>query len=386
MHMNPEELKEIRLLLVDDEENFRTTLAKRLQKRGLATRQAAGGRDCLTTLAASPMDVVVMDVKMPEMNGIEVLHEIKRLYPETEVLFLTGHSTTQDGVEGIKLGAFDYLSKPIEFEHLLGKIQQAYEKKTRRQEKRQEAEYKERIKQQMMATERLAALGTLAAGVAHEINNPLAIINEAAGFMKVLFDKPEMADLPRKKDIEKALDKIRTGVTRARAITHQLLGSVSKHEAVLTEIDLAELAAETVQLVRKEADYKDIAISLEAAPGLNPIWIDPNQVRQVLINLLTNAIHATDKNGRIGIAVSTTGNDVCLAVSDTGKGIPKLNLDKIFDPFFSDKPPGQGTGLGLFVCREIVDKWGGRIDVTSKVGQGTTVRVLFPNQYKRSPE
>lgn len=386
MTMNTEHIKDIRLLLVDDEDHFRTTLAKRLEKRGLAARQAASGEACLSTLATAPMDVVVMDVKMPAMNGIEVLHEIKRLYPETEVLFLTGHSTTQDGVEGIKLGAFDYLSKPIEFEHLLSKIQQAYEKKIRRQEKRQEAEYKERIKQQMMATERLAALGTLAAGVAHEINNPLAIINEAAGFMKVLFGKPEMADLPRKKDIEKALDKIRTGVVRARAITHQLLGSVGKQEAVLTEIDLSELAAETMQLVRKEADYKDITISVEAVPGLDPIWIDPNQVRQVLINLLTNAIHATDNNGRIGITVSQTDGEICLAVSDTGKGIPKENLDKIFNPFFSDKPPGQGTGLGLFVCREIVDKWGGRIEVTSKVGQGTTVTVLFPNQYKRSLE
>ena len=118
----------IRLLLVDDEEDFRRTIARRLEKRGFSPSQAGNGEECLSIMERMPMDVVVLDVRMPGMNGIEVLGRIKKSYPGTEVIMLTGHATTQDGVDGIKIGAFDYLSKPVELEHLLGKIRQAYEK------------------------------------------------------------------------------------------------------------------------------------------------------------------------------------------------------------------------------------------------------------------
>jgi two-component system NtrC family sensor kinase len=115
-------MEKLRLLLVDDEEDFRRTVSKRLLKRGIEARQAGSGEECLDLLQQNPADVVVLDVKMPGIDGIETLHRIKELYPKTEVIILTGFSSTQDGVDGIKTGAFDYLSKPIEFDHLLGKI------------------------------------------------------------------------------------------------------------------------------------------------------------------------------------------------------------------------------------------------------------------------
>ena len=116
--------KSIRLLIVDDEDTFRRTIAKRLQKRGISIEEAGSGEECLSILEEKPMDVVVLDVKMPGMNGIEVLRHVRERYPETEVILLTGHASTQDGVGGIKAGAFDYLTKPVELEHLLGKIKQ----------------------------------------------------------------------------------------------------------------------------------------------------------------------------------------------------------------------------------------------------------------------
>ena len=375
-------MKNIRLLLVDDEDDFRQTLAKRLTKKGIPPEQAENGPKALSILENKRMDVVVLDVKMPGMDGIEVLHHIKKKYPKTEVIFLTGHAATQDGVHGIKTGAFDYLSKPIEFEHLFGKIKQAYEKIEREEEKLKEAEFREHMEMQMVTTEKLASLGTLAAGVAHEINNPLAIINESAGWLKLIINKEEMAQMPRKQDFEKALNKIEKGVMRAKRITHQLLGFARKDDSVFSEVNIMELVEEGINLVNMEAVYKNIEIVREIAPDKNTIWSDPSQLRQVLINLLTNAIYATNVGGKITIRLEAMDETITLIVQDTGQGIPKENLNKIFEPFFSTKPPGEGTGLGLFVTRGIVEKLGGIIEVTSKLGNGASFYIMLPRYFK----
>ncbi|MBW2252245.1 MAG: response regulator [Deltaproteobacteria bacterium] len=367
---------------MDDETHFRSTLAKRLKKRGIAALQAGDGEECLAVLEDNPMDVVVLDVKMPGMSGIDALNRIKERYLKTEVILLTGHAATEDGVDGIKSGAFDYLTKPVEFEHLLSKIIQAYEKILAGNEKQKAAEYKALIEQQMIATERLAALGTLAAGVAHEINNPLAIINESAGYLSQLLEKQELADMPCKEVFEKALLKIENSIKRARTITHQLLGSVGKTESVLVEVDVGELVSETIQLVHKDAKDKNIVIIFQGADDSKAIWVDPNKVRQILINLMSNAIHATPEQGNISIQVENIDGGISIAVKDTGVGIPKENLEKIFEPFFSTKAPGEGTGLGLFVTRQIVEKLGGSLDVVSRVGHGTQFMVRLPDQSK----
>ncbi|MBW1772448.1 MAG: response regulator [Deltaproteobacteria bacterium] len=145
--------EDIRLLLVDDEDAFRRIIAKRLRKRGISPEEATNGEECLSILKKKPVDVVVLDVKMPGMNGMQVLRRVKERYPKTEVILLTGHASTRDGVEGIKLGAFDYLSKPIELEHLLSKIGQAHEKIQQEGNRLREAGFRAKMEQQMMATD-----------------------------------------------------------------------------------------------------------------------------------------------------------------------------------------------------------------------------------------
>jgi signal transduction histidine kinase len=270
--------------------------------------------------------------------------------------------------------------KPIELEHLFNKILQAYQKIQRLDAEKKEAEYRKQMEQQMIVTERLASLGTLAAGVAHEINNPLAIIRESAGWMRQLFAKDELKDIPRHEDFVKALEKVEKSVERAGRITHQLLGFVGKSESTISEVNLAELAEEAIQLIAHEAQSRDIRIGRQIEPPTNTIWSDPYQIRQVMLNLLTNAMHAVDSAGTITIAMEDLGDTQVIKVSDTGPGIPRENLDKIFEPFFSTKPPGQGTGLGLFVSRGIVEKLGGTIEVTSQIGQGASFSIRLPKQ------
>jgi signal transduction histidine kinase len=379
-------MKNIRLMLVDDEENFRRVIARRLSKRGMVSEEAGSGEECLDILSRKPMDVIVLDVKMPGMNGLETLRRIKEKYERTEVILLTGHANTEDGVEGIKSKAFDYLSKPIELEHLAEKIRQAYQKILREEEKKREAEFRLRMEQRMIAAERLASLGTLAAGVAHEINNPLAIMNDSVGWLKLLLQKEELKDMPLKQQFEKGLDKIEKSVERAKKVTHQLLGFVRKGEVAVTDVNLPQLAEESIQLVHQEAKHKEIDFLIQGENASVTIRSDPYQLRQVFINLLTNAVHATGPKGKVSITIRPAQDGVTLEIADSGEGIPQENLERIFEPFFSTKATGLGTGLGLFVTRGIVEKLGGRIEVGSKPGEGSCFKIHLPRTINLTKE
>jgi signal transduction histidine kinase len=375
---------EVRVLLVDDEADFRSVLGKRLARRGIRVLEAPGGHEALELLEGDPVEVVVLDVKMPGMSGLEALDRLRGRHPDTEVILLTGHASTQDGVAGIKAGAFDYLTKPIEIEHLLQKIGQAQEKIRRTRAERGEAEFRERMKQQMVVAERLVALGTMATGVAHEINNPLAIVHESAGWLKQILDSPDLQDIPRRADFEKALDRMEKAVQRARRITQQLLQVVKSQitempaPAELTEVRLKDLAEECVTLVETEAAHKGLEV-LVVSQGPDPrAWTDPYRLAQVLLNLLTNAIQATEAGGRITILLETTLEEARVVIRDTGCGIPQENLTQVFEPFFTTKPVGGGTGMGLYVSWGIVAQLGGLISVESEPGKGTTFTITLP--------
>jgi two-component system NtrC family sensor kinase len=375
-------MRNIHILLVDDENNYRQTLSKRLMKRGFVVDQSASGNECLSLLKEKKVDVVILDIKMPGMGGLDVLRHIKNRFPKTEVILLTGHATTDTGVEGIKSGAFDYLSKPIELDHLVNKIDQAHAKILRLDAEQKEREYRKRIEQQMIATERLASLGTLAAGVAHEINNPLAIISESVGWMGQLLAKEELKDIPHKQNFEMALGRVVKSVNRSKKITHQLLGFVRKSDSLLSEVDLNDLIDESIQLIELELKKRDIKIIKEIDPSQEKILSDPFQIRQVLVNLLTNAVHAIGSEGSITISLKNFEDQIVITVKDSGVGIPGENMEKIFEPFFSTKPPGEGTGLGLFVTRGIIEKLGGSVEVESKVGDGSLFIIRLPKQPK----
>jgi signal transduction histidine kinase len=376
--------EEINTLLVDDENDFRQILAKRLNRRGIRVREADRGEKALRMLEEMTADIVVLDVKMPGMDGIECLKRIKRKHAQTEVIMLTGHADIQGGVEGIKSGAFDYLSKPIELEHLIRKIKQAFHKIQRIQAEKKEAAFKEQIKQQMVVAERLVALGTMASGVAHEINNPLAVIQDSAGWLEQILEKPEMQAMPRKDDFKKGLERIDKAVKRAGKITQQLLQAVKTQTtemadpSTFVEVSLKQLSEEAITLVEPEAALKNITIKLETPEPDPSAWTDPMQLLQVLLNLLSNSIQATDNGGQVLVRLDTSLEEAKILVRDTGCGIPKENISRVFEPFFTTKEADQGTGMGLYVSWGIITGLGGLISVESEVNKGTAFTITVP--------
>ena len=369
-----------RILIVDDENGFRESLGRRLEKRGAVVNQAADGKAALASLTDEPVDVVLLDVRMPVMDGLAVLLRIKEDHPDTEVILITGNVDTQEGVAGIKAGAFDYLTKPIELEHLVGKIRQAFDKLLRTQEQEREARFRARMEQQLIAADRLSALGTLSAGTAHEINNPLAIINDAAGWLKSRVAKDASLSETLRRDMDLALEKIESSIKRARRITHQLLSFSRQSESMTKEFNLSELAVEVVELTREAASEGQSEVSAACEVKGMHVWSDPFQIRQVLINLVTNGLQAVSKEGRVELIITGNDAEAIAVVRDNGQGIPSENLERIFEPFFTTKPPGEGTGLGLSVSLGIIQKLGGRIEVASKLGAGATFKVILPRK------
>uniref|UniRef100_A0A7C4AGS4 histidine kinase n=1 Tax=Fundidesulfovibrio putealis TaxID=270496 RepID=A0A7C4AGS4_9BACT len=227
---------------------------------------------------------------------------------------------------------------------------------------------------------KMAALGKMAAGVAHEINNPLAIIREQAGWIKDLLEEEEIRKVPQYQEIADSVHRIEHHVERAKNVTHRMLGFARRMEPAMHAVDVSKLVAETAQFLKTEALLRNIDIRLDLADGLPATNSDPTQLQQVFLNLIDNAIDAIGKNGQITITtrLDQDKNEIAAIFADSGCGIPADKLDKIFDPFFTTKKPGEGTGLGLSIAFGIIEKLGGRITVTSTVGTGTTFTVFLP--------
>ncbi len=227
-------------------------------------------------------------------------------------------------------------------------------------------------------TSKMASIGRLAAGVAHEINNPLAIISEKAGLMKDLVSMTE--DFPKRDRFLKNIDAISKSVNRCSAITHRLLGFAKRMDVKLETIDLEELLKEVLSFLGKEAAYRNITIDFHVDEEIPSIDSDRGQLQQVFLNIINNAVAAVDKDGRIDIWIQKTRDDrVQVRIKDDGHGISNENLKKIFEPFFTTKKE-YGTGLGLSITYGIVQKLGGNIEVESEVGKGTTFTITLPLQ------
>jgi two-component system, NtrC family, sensor kinase len=227
---------------------------------------------------------------------------------------------------------------------------------------------------------KMAALGKMAAGIAHEINNPLAVIGEKAGWIKDLLKMEDVSQSPNLQELADAVGKIEYHIVRAKTVTHRLLGFARRMEPVTERVNINSILDESIEFLKNEARYRNIEIEANYAPDLPLTESDSAQLQQVFLNILNNAIDAMGKDGRIVINTRhlTKNNQLVAEISDNGPGISKEIIDKIFDPFFTTKEVGKGTGLGLSISYSIVEKLGGRMMVASEEGQGTTFSIYLP--------
>jgi len=405
-----------RILIVDDEECVRGLFAEYLNQ-SYSCAQAADAQEALELLEREPFALVLSDIQMPGLGGIELLRKITELYADTAVIIVSGIDRTQRVIDAIRVGASDYIIKPCELDVLALRVERALERRTLLRNARkykQDLELRntelarrkaelERLQAQITETEKMASLGQLAAGVAHELNNPAGFIYSNIGVLKNYMTHLEsyltaidLVDFPPEDasrlaaireqidydnivgDLSSILTDCYIGAERIRDVVLNLRLFSRLDEADFKRVDLNEGIQATVRLL--SLYYRDGRITLIQDYGELPqVNCYAALLNQVWMNLLMNAAQAMGQGkGEVRISTRSQGENVVATFSDTGSGIAPEHLKTIFDPFFTTKPVGEGTGLGLSISHSIIARHGGKIEVKSVPGKGTTFTISVP--------
>jgi signal transduction histidine kinase len=411
------------ILIVDDDPQVRMMLRIRLSEQYLCAT-ASSAEEAMKLLKLETFAIVLTDVIMPGLSGVELLREITSRYPETVVIIFSCIDRTQRVIDAIRLGAFDYLVKPLDMDVLDSAIERALQRREllrsakiykqdleRRNMELAESKTKlEKLQTQIVHNEKMASLGQLAAGIAHELNNPAAFIignleflDEAANGLEKLLAfyascklsaeeteklyqlKQEIAFEHTLKNLRSIVNDCHEGATRIRDVVQNLRLFSRLDEAEVKKVDLHEGIESTIRLLSKY--FNTGQINLIKDYGQLPL-VDcyAGQLNQVWLNLLINAAQALKEGGEVKITTMCESQNVIVTVSDNGTGIAPQNIEKIFDPFFTTKPVGEGTGLGLSITYSIIESHNGTIAVASQLGRGTTFVVTLPinaNQNKQ---
>lgn len=231
---------------------------------------------------------------------------------------------------------------------------------------------------QLVQSDKLASLGKLAAGVAHEINNPLAVILQKTGWLQDLLEEEEFQKSANGEEFRTSVKKIEEHVERARKVVHNMLGYARRMEPRLEDIDVNQTINQTVDILENFARTNNIDIQTDLAGNLPITAGDQAQLQQVILNLVNNAIDAIGKDGTVSIKSSRDPSHITVVIADSGPGIPESMQKKIFDPFFTTKSTGKGTGLGLWISYNIIEKMGGKLSLQSREGQGAAFTITLP--------
>lgn len=384
-----------RLIIVDDEPVILDLLTAVFDgDEAIEVSCFSDGRSALAAIEQG-VDVLLTDKNLPDLGGLQLAERARQLHPDVEIIVITGYASLDTALAAMELDVFDYIVKPPKDIHdVRRKVHQALDKQAMARENRRlmqrlternaelEATLEElqAVQAELIQSEKLAGIGTLAAGIAHEISSPLfgvmglaEAILEEDDLQLVRGYASEIVDYSRSiKDIVVQL----SGYSRTAASEY------------FTTVDLPHVIEDAVKLVARSLSFDPSRIELRAEPGLY-VNARTSEIQQVFVNLVKNAVEATVERhgtalddqpfpGLVEVSAGRRGDHVWASVRDNGSGIPADRLKAIFDPFYTTKPPGRGTGLGLNIVYRIVTKYRGQVSVESQEQQGTTFTLRFP--------
>ena len=412
------------ILVVDDSPTVRRMIVRALE-RSYECTEASSVVDALSELKKKRFSVVISDVIIPGLSGIELLRKVVQDYPDVAVIMVSGVDRPQRAIDALRIGAFDYVIKPFDPYDLELTVERALEHrrlllsarkyKTDLEERNRELAARQReletLQLQIVQNEKMASLGKLAAGVAHELNNPVAFIYSNLDFLQkdfaalcAIVECYESSELAAEtvRSIEELKERLRfrtsnamidemirdcmEGAQRIRDIVQNLRTFSRLDEADVKQTDIHEGLDSTLRILSKYFGRPNIAVMKDYG-DIPRVEGFAGQLNQVWMNILANAAQALPPDGGIvRIATRHSGGTIEVEISDTGKGVPSGELERIFDPFFTTKELGEGTGLGLSISFGIIQKHKGDIRVRSEVGRGTTFTVSLPITMPKAQE
>lgn len=353
----------IRILVADDDRLIRGILKDILAGTPNSITTVRTGKEALDAIQDAPYHLVITDLKMPDVDGLELLHRVHEEFPDTVVVIMTGEGSIKETVALMKAGAHDVISKPFEAEEMQLVVEKALKHHSI-------CRHNEELKEKLATSEKLAVIGRLAAGVAHELNNPL---DGVLRFVNLSIER-----LPEENDVRQYLAEARTGLNRMADIVKSLL-RFSRNIVIENEprsIDeMIHDAISQVQHANRRANIEMRCVfeehDLRAPAGM----------MQVFNNLIKNACDAMrdEERGLLEIRAAVAEGITTIEFMDNGCGISEVDTTKVFEPFYTTKEIGKGTGLGLSICARIVEKFHGTLSFESTPGVGTTFVVRFPS-------
>ena len=382
------------ILIVDDNPANLKLLQIHLAARGYETFTARDGEEALALARAKQPDLILLDVIMPKVDGIEVCRRLKGdpSLPFMPIILVTAKTDPEDVVNGLEAGAEEYLTQPVEHTALLARVKsmlriKALHDTTQEQATRLQAQavqleelnqsLEARVAEQLKAlhqTEKLSALGELLASIAHELNNPLSVVVGQAILLADTATDQRLAD---------RATKIANAADRCARIVKTFLAMARQQPTERKAVHLNDIIDRALDVTRYSLHASAIDVSLQLAQALPPVQGDAAQLHQVLTNLIVNAQHALEdiegpRTLGLSSAFSAQHEQVVVEVKDNGSGIPPAIRSRIFEPLFTTKAVGTGTGIGLAMCHRIIEAHGGTIEVDTTVNQGATFVIRLP--------
>ena len=373
-----------KILVVDDEESVATTIKAILQLDGNDVTAVTTGNDALAQLREHEFDVVLTDLRLDDLDGIEILRETQKLWPDTVSIMLTGYASLESAVTALRSGAYDYLIKPSDVDELRATIGRALERR--------------RLRQRLVELEELDKLKTQFLSMAsHELRTPLTAVS---GFMQIA--RRRMSRLAGANEVpqswrdeaqrsDETLEMANRQAKKLARLIDELLDvsrlQQGRVEMRLAEIDLADVVREVAERMRLLSKGHEIEAKIG---GAAPIVADRDRIEQVFENLVGNAIKYSPESGRIDVTLRVNGANAIVSVRDQGIGVAPGEVEKIFGLFYRSPDPRAdhvgGLGLGLYISREIVSRHHGRLWAERNADAGTTFHVTLPLAQVRSQE